>query len=122
MILANKNELLSKPTSTSGLLINLVNNDAVANLYIIPSTANSEKSAVTNHWNYPVKPLEVFNNGFLRVALTKELHVRKSTLGSTCTELLEDSYYKVILGISEIIHNYIQTLSYSLLGSALVKS
>ena len=93
--MANKNETLSNPGT--GLMMSLLRNDSVANLYLIPSSENSQISAVVDNWNYPVKPFELRNNGFLKLVLNKELHLRKSTKSSPCTDKPDDNFYKVIL-------------------------
>ena len=94
LIMADKNEQLSYKWGT-GIMINLASDDSVARLYVMPSTQKSEKSAIVDRWNYPIKHLELHNDQFLKLTLTKEIHVRKSTIGSPCTDLHEENYYKV---------------------------
>ena len=92
--MANKHEKLS--IYDTSFMMNLVGNDSVANLYVIPSTENSEHSAAVDRWNYPVKHFELYNHGFLKLTLNKEHHMRKSTEGSPCTALDEETYYRVL--------------------------
>ena len=96
--MANKHQNLSK--SGTGLMMNMVRNDSVSNLYIMPSAEKSEKSVVVNLPNYPLKHFELRNDDFLKLVLNKEIHARRSTEGSPCTDLDEVNYYEVMLTIS----------------------
>ena len=80
---------------TSALMMNLLRNDSIINLYIIPSTEKSEVSAVVDRWNQPIDPIEIRSNNFLKLILEKEIHVKKSTVGYLCTDLQEENYAKV---------------------------
>ena len=79
----------------SALMLNLLGNDSVANLYIIPSTEKSEVSAIVDRWNKPIDPIDVRNNNFLKLIMEKEIHVKKSTVAYPCTDLEEEHYAKV---------------------------
>ena len=86
-------------------------------LYIISSVGKSENSAVVDRWNYPVKSFELRPHDFLKLAINKELHVRRSTEASPCEDLGEEAYYEV-----QLIHDmYILICIQLLFCSALVK-
>ena len=81
--------------------MNLAKNDSKTYLYLLPNIENSEKCSILDNWNYPVKPFELRNYGFLKLTLSKEFHIRKSTDGSPCTDLSEDTFYKVRISFSK---------------------
>ena len=85
----------------SALMLNLLGNDSVANLYIIPSTEKSEVSAIVDRWNKPIDPIDMRNNNFLKLIMEKEIHVKKSTVGYPCTDLEEEYYAKVSSTLSD---------------------
>ena len=97
--MANKHEKFPSFTGTR-LLMNLVRNNSVALLFIIPKSRKSKNSAVIDRWNYPVKKFELRNDNFLRLTLSKEIHSRQSSKGSPCSELDEEFYYEVELSSS----------------------
>ena len=80
-------------------MINLLANDSAANLYVMPSAEKSEVMAIVDRWNYPIDPLQIRNNNFLKFILEKEIHVKKSTEGFQCSDLPEQNYYKVRLSL-----------------------
>ena len=86
----------------TALTMNMIRNDSVAWVYIIPSPEKSEKSAIVERWNYPVENFELRPYDFLRLTINKEFHVRKSTKGSPCTDLGEETYYEVPLNSSDL--------------------
>ena len=116
LILANKHE--AGPQTGTGLLMNLARNESVANLYLIPSKDNSEKSAAVDILSNPLEPFELTNHGFLKLMLSQEFHVRKSTNGYPCDDHEEDNFYKVRSIFSDTKENLIFCPS----GSALLKS
>ena len=63
-------------------------------LYLLPNERKSVNSAAVNKWNYPVDPFELQNDKFLRLTISKEFHVRRSTQASPCTGLDEATYYE----------------------------
>ena len=84
--------------TNTALMLNLPRKSSAALLlYIIPSERNIEKAAVINLWNYPVKYYELHHDDFLQLIFTKEIHVKKSTQGSLCTDFEEHeaAFYKV---------------------------
>ena len=96
--MAKKHETSPSMGTNTALMLNLPRNSSVVLLlYIIPSVRNVEKAAVINVWNYPVKYYELRHDNFLQLIFTKEIHVRKSTQGSLCTnfEEHEAAFYKV---------------------------
>ena len=93
--MANKHEANPSMETTTGIMLNLVQNLSVALLYIIPSAKNIEKAAVTNRWNYPIKLYELRKNNFLKLVFNKEFHIRQSTKGSRCKDMEEESFYQV---------------------------
>ena len=97
--MANKHEKVPSFSGTK-LLMNLVRNNSVALLYIIPKSRKSEKSAVIDRWNYPVKKFELRNDDFLKLTFSKEIHSRQSSEGSPCSQLDEEFYYEVELSSS----------------------
>ena len=99
--MANKHEKISSNTGAS-LFMNLVRNNSVALLFIIPKLRKSENSAVIDRWNYPVKKFELQNDEFLKLTFKKEIHSTKSSEDSPCSELDEEFYYEVDLSSSYI--------------------
>ena len=92
--MANKHEEKSDKRGT-GLLLKLVKNDSVAKLFILPRKDHIINAAVIDSWNYPVKPYEIRNKDFRKLKFNKEIHVRRSTKGSPCSDLPEEETYKV---------------------------
>ena len=95
--MANKNEHMPKYGDLTGLLMNLVGNDSMAWLYIIPSVVKIEKAAAINRWIYPVRRFRLRNYDYLGLSFIKEVHVRQSTEGFPCSETDEEIYYEVRL-------------------------
>ena len=102
-IMANKHESSPSSGTFTALMINLVRNHSVAWLYIIPSAQKSEISAALNRWNYPVRHFELHTGDFIKLTFNKEIHARQSSEGSTCTDLEEETYYKVWLNSFNLI-------------------
>ena len=96
--------------------MNLSRNESVANLYLIPSKVNSEKSAAVDILSNPLEPFELTNHGFLKLMLSQEFHVRKSTNGYPCDDHEEDNFYKVRFSDTKV------DLIFCPSGSALLKS
>ena len=80
--------------SFSGLILNLMRNNSVVWLYMLPTEGKSENSAAVGEWHYPVDPFELQNDEYLRLTISKEFHVRRSTQASPCTHLDEATYYE----------------------------
>ena len=80
--------------SYSGLILNLMRNNSVVWLYILPNEGKSENSAAVGKWHYPVDPFELRNDEFLQLTISKEFHVRRPTQASPCTHLDEATYYE----------------------------
>ena len=97
LINVTKHELYTGKNTkkNTALMINLLANDSAANLYVMPSAEKSEVMAIVDRWNYPIDPLQIRNNNFLKFILEKEIHVKKSTEGFQCSDLPEQNYYKV---------------------------
>ena len=93
--MANKHETAPSMGKETVLLLNLIKNDSVAMLSILPSARNIEKGAVIDWWNHPIKSFELRNENYLGLIFNKEIHVRQSTKGSPCSDLLEETYYQV---------------------------
>ena len=93
--MANKHESVPSWGPSTALILDLIKNHSTAKLYIIPSTRNIEVGAVVDTWNYPVKYFDLHRNTFLKLIFNKETHVRKSTDGSPCTDLEEETYHQV---------------------------
>ena len=81
--------------SDTGLILNLLRNNSAVWLYLLPNEGKSENSAVVGIWHYPVDPFELRNDEFLRLTISKELHVKRSTQADPCTRLEEATYYEV---------------------------
>ena len=115
LIKANKHEFSPSFGTTTALMMNLLKNDSVALLFIIPSARKSEKAAVIDEWNYPVKQYELCNDNFLKLVFNREVLVRKSTEGSPCTDREAETYYQVHLYHITIVNIVIQALKHSCL-------
>ena len=87
----------NNPTMGSGtaLILNLLRNNSAVWLYLLPNEGKSENSAVVGIWHHPVDPLELRNDEFLRITISKALHVKRSTQADPCTRLEEATYYEV---------------------------
>ena len=81
--------------SDTALILNLLRNNSAVWLYLLANEEKSENSAVVGIWHYPVDPFELHNDEFLRLTISKEFHVKRSTQADPCTRLEEATYYEV---------------------------
>ena len=81
----------------TGIMMNLLGNNSVALLQILPRDGNSEISAIIDRRNYPINIFRLQKYDFLRLTLSREIHSRQSTEGSPCSKEDETIFYEVRL-------------------------
>ena len=89
-----KHEKSPTQGTDSALILNLKRNNSFVWLYLLPNEGKSVNSAAVDEWIYEVDPFELQNDNFLRLTISKEFHVRRSTQASPCTHLEEATYYE----------------------------
>ena len=95
-------EKMLKPPN---IAISLPTDDSRVQAYIIRD--DSENALILDYWHYPIKPLELKNNMFMGLSLTKEYHIRIPREDSPCNKIPEKSYYKVSCPKCYFIHHNI---------------
>ena len=93
-------EKMLKPPN---IAISLPTDDSRVQVYIIRD--DSENALILDYWHYPIKPLELKNNMFMGLSLTKEYHIRIPREDSPCNKIPEKSYYKVSCPKCYFIHH-----------------
>ena len=93
--MAAKHEHLPKYGDLTGMIMNLLGNDSVAVLQILPRKGKSEMSAIVNRWNYPIKRFILRKSDFLKLTFRREIHSRQSSEGFPCSEEDEAIFYEV---------------------------
>ena len=104
-------EKMLKPPN---IAISLPTDDSRVQVYIIRD--DSENALILDYWHYPIKPLELKNNMFMGLSLTKEYHIRIPREDSPCNKIPEKSYYKVSCPKCYFIHHKLDLLSGSASG------